>query len=542
MSPGPSSQDDVRAGDVLVDWVSPLPPVRSGISDYSTDLLPVLAQHCDLRVVRLPDQPVGDEVAERWRPVASERIGENSRVPVYQMGNNHHHTWVWRLALETPGLVVLHDVVLHHFLIERTVKDEDFDAYRAQLAADHGWLGDAASLPFRWPGGAGSAAQFALPAHRTLLSAQRGVLVHSRWARGVLEEEMPGLRVRVVPMGIPLPEADTGGKQGDGFRRRHGIPLDVPVLGSFGFQTPMKRTEEVIHALGEPELADVHLVVAGEVAPILDLDRIIAESGVGGRVHVLGFLDWNDFELAIAACDLALNLRYPTAGETSASLLRILALGRPVVVSDHAQMADLPDDVVVKIPVGDGERRALAERLSELLADRTRLDHLGRCARRHVATHHRLEDAAGAVVRAVADWGRLDPPELAPADPPPPTSLAWHDMTGRLDVEGTDGWRPGERRTLRVRLHNDSDAVWLAAERPAGGVAVQTRLLTGGVDLLADQGWHGLGHDVAPGASYELELSVRRPLHEDVRLEILPHVLGFTGLPDLGGPSWSRSV
>lgn len=524
---------------VALDWVSPLPPVRSGISDYSADLLPYLAERCDLRVVRLPGQPVSDEVVERWHPGAGLATG---RVPVYQMGNNHHHAKVWELAMATPGLLVLHDIVLHHFLIERTVKEDDFEGYRRRLRDDHGWIGEAASLPFRWPGGAGSAAQFALPAHRTLLARQRGVLVHSEWARGVLEEEMSGLRVRVVPMGIPLPpEADD--EAGSAFRRRHGIPETAPVLGSFGFQTPMKRGEGVIRALSEPELADAHLMIAGEVAPILELERITGEAGVEGRVHVLGFLDWQDFGAAIAACDLALNLRYPTAGETSASLLRILALGRPAVVSDHAQMAELPDDVVVKIPVGEGERRALAERLSALLADRPRLAHLGESARRHVAEHHRLEDAADAIVAAAEAWGKLAPPSLGPVSIAAPTSLAWHDMTGRLDVEGVDDtWRPGERRTLRVRLLNESGAVWLAAERPTGGIAIQTKLLVDGTDRLAAATWHGLPFDLAPGADYEFTVQVRRPLEDDVQLEFLPHVLDFTGLPDLGGPVWRRSL
>ena len=537
-----------------MDWVSPLPPVRSGISDYSVDLLPFLAERCDLRVVRLPGQPVREDLVERWRPVEAAEIGagpaEGRRVPVYQMGNNHHHASVWGLALKTPGLLVLHDIVLHHFLIERTVKDDDFDGYRRQLAADHGWIGDAAALPFRWPGGAGSSAQFALPAHRTLLTRQRGVLVHSQWAADFLREELgrdvPDLRVRVLPMGIPLPP-EPGEAVGLEFRRRHAIPEDAPVLGSFGFQTPMKRTEEVIWALAEPELADTHLMVAGEVASILEFDRIIAEAGVEDRVHVLGFLDWDDFAAAISACDLALNLRYPTAGETSASLLRILALGRPAVVSDHAQMAELPDDVVVKIPVGEGERRALAERLSTLLADRDLLAHLGRSARRHVATQHKLDDAAGALVSAAADWGELAPStETEHTQPipafPPPTSLAWHHMAGRLDVDGTENWRPGERRTLRARLTNESDAVWLAAERPAGGVALQAKLRVSGVDQLADEGWQGLPFDLEPGQSAEFSWRLRRPPEGEAELEVLPHVLDFTGLPDLGGPVWRRRL
>jgi hypothetical protein len=293
-------------------------------------------------------------------------------------------------------------------------------------------------------------------------------------------------------------------------------------------------------------------MVAGEVAPIMELDQVAAALGVADRVHVLGFLPWGDFEAAIAACDLALNLRYPTAGETSASLLRILAAGRPAVVSDHAQMAELPDDVVVKVPVGDGERRMLAERLSALLSAPDRLAALGDAARRHVATRHRPADAADAVVTACAAFLDRDPAADGPRPVPPPvlgppTSLAWHAMTGSLRVDGADApWPPGTRRRLRVVLRNDSDAIWHAAERPAGGVALQTKLWVTDDgqrrDRWAERPWHGLPWDLGPGDEYSFALDLRRPLDQRVRLEILPHVLDHTGLPDLGGPSWEMDL
>ena len=53
--------------DLKIDFVSPLPPVRSGIADYSADLLPDLAQLCDLRVFRLSGQPISQELVDRWR-------------------------------------------------------------------------------------------------------------------------------------------------------------------------------------------------------------------------------------------------------------------------------------------------------------------------------------------------------------------------------------------------------------------------------------------------------------------------------------------
>ena len=45
-------------------------------------------------------------------------VTKGGRVPLYQMGNNSHHEGVLALAWERPGLLVLHDMVLHHLLVE----------------------------------------------------------------------------------------------------------------------------------------------------------------------------------------------------------------------------------------------------------------------------------------------------------------------------------------------------------------------------------------------------------------------------------------
>lgn len=532
-----------EAGPLGLDLVSPLPPVRSGIADYCADLLPALATRCDLRLVELPDLPVDERLRASMPVVPAARLGEDGRLPLYQMGNNRYHEAVHTLAMQVPGVVTLHDLVLHHFLIDRTVNRGDVEAYREALSAEHGWLGDAAARTARWPGGHSDAAKFALPAHRRLLSRQRGVLTHSAWAASMVREELPGLAVETIPMGVPLPErASPGEACAERVRSRHGVPAGAPLLGTFGFQTPMKRTDSVIRALADPRLASVHLLVAGEVAPACDFEGLASQLGVADRVHLLGFLPFDHLQEAIASVDVCINLRYPTAGETSASLLRILAVGRAALVSDHAQSADLPDDGVIKIPVGDGEREALVERLATLLADPVQLDAIGRAARRYVAVHHRPEDAADALVTACRRLGRRPAGDGTLPDVPAPTSLIWRALDGTLTVEGGDApWPVGERRQLTVTLTNRSEAHWLAGERFPGGIALEVRLEAGGQDVLAGTAWPGLPFDLPPGQAHAFSVAVRKPL-SSARLHIEPHVLGHRGFASLGGPVWEAEI
>ncbi|MDI9632412.1 MAG: glycosyltransferase [Acidobacteriota bacterium] len=522
-----------------LDYVSPLPPVRSGIADYSRDLLPHLAPLCELRLLLLPDQEVEAELTARYAtaPLGTPHEG---RVPLYQMGNNRYHLAVHAAAMTEPGVVVLHDLVLHHFLLDRTVGKGDAAAYRTELARDHGWIGETVARPVRF-GGFSNAAQFALGARRTLARRQRGLIVHSAWAAAELRAEDPELAVRAVPMGIPLPPA-ADEATGLRFRERLGIPADAPLIGSFGFQTPIKRTETVIRALAAPGLERVHLLVAGELSPYVFYDREARAAGVAARVHLTGFLPYDELEAAIAAADLALNLRYPSAGETSASLLRVLAVGRPVIVSDYAQFAELPAEVAVRVAPGEGESGRLAAAMRELLAAGERLAGMRRAARRYVAAEHDPARAASLLRDAIADLAGRTPPGDRDVRVPPPTSLVWSRLPGRLEVAGaTLPWAEGERRRLRIVLENRSPALWLAGERGPGGVVFELQLRTPEGDLLAGRPWPPLPGDLAPGEGAEIVVEVRRP-PGPARLRIEPHVLGVAGFSALGGPVWEAEL
>ncbi|MEM6454523.1 MAG: glycosyltransferase [Acidobacteriota bacterium] len=593
MSAIASETGDALANDdpIAIDWVSPLPPVASGIADYSADLLPQLAARCRLRVVQLPDQPairpgletaLGDAVDD----VAVIAPGDLSAapgapLPIYQMGNNRYHVAVHDLAMQTPGIVVLHDWVLHHLLVERILGDgpgpdparSTFADYRAAIVAEHGWLGDAIARPIRWAGASSDAGRFALPAHRRLLRQQRGVIVHSRWAATRLVEDgvLAPDQVAAVAMGIPLPMRDPATQRAASraFRDAHALPHDRPLLGSFGFQTPIKRTDVAVRALAEPALADAHLLIAGTVSPGFDPMAIARAHGVAERVHLLGFLDYDDFERAIAAVDVCLNLRYPTAGETSASLLRILAVGRPAVVSDFAQFAELPDALVIKVPLpaaraddgaqADTEVAALAARVGALLADDAARRSYADRARAHIAARHAPADAADAVLTACRTWLRPAAARAAatataqPATVPRATTLLAADFTGNLTIEGADlPWPPGTRRRLRAVLHNRSDVRWLAGSRPEGGVALAMSIRpsgsandaagdgTGSKDR--DRPWIPLPIDLEPGAALPIDLGeVRRPLGP-ARIEINAQLMNRPPYDERTRPRWSLEL
>jgi hypothetical protein len=302
----------------------------------------------------------------------------------------------------------------------------------------------------------------------------------------------------------------------------------------------------VIRALARPGLETVHLLVVGEVSPAVDLEGEARRAGVAERVHVTDFLPYEDFEAAIAAVDLCLNLRYPTAGETSASLLRVLALGVPAIVSDYAQFADLPRSVALRVPLGDEEAEALAALLRDLLARPERLRAMGEAARELIRSRHDPACSAEAVLDAAREWRDLPPPGDPRVDGPPavpaPSSLAWGRLDGTLEVAGAElPWPDGERRTLSIRLRNTGFARWLAGEKGPGGIAVVVKLFAEGRDLLEGRPWLALPRDLLPGEEAVFSTEVRRPPGA-AWLWIEPHLFGGLGISRYGGPHWERHL
>ena len=85
-------------------------------------------------------------------------------------------------------------------------------------------------------------------------------------------------------------------------------------------------------------------------------------------MRVLGFTPIEEFVGYIAACDIVLNLRYPTVGENSGTLMRALGLGKAVLVSDVGSFCEYPDDICLKVPVDAAEEDTLFEYLNLLVS------------------------------------------------------------------------------------------------------------------------------------------------------------------------------
>ena len=349
--------------------LTPWPPQHSGIADYAYDLAKVLSSPSLAVVVytteKKPRSLAGIDIISIEEQSDFAQLDDFDCV-VYQLGNNSEfHLWMIPLLHRHPGIIHLHDLVMHHIAAWLTWLQGDAEAY---LNLMNKWYGATAVLEatrsleqeeYIW--NSDRVAEF--PLCEEYLQDARAIIVHSDYALG---------HVRSTASQVPsfnLPQLyDLKPKARASQRIQR-----ISVLGGVD---PQKRLDWVIGAIGciQDSIAangPIELHVVGAIDPrciklqeeAKRLNRTNLKVIFHGRVTELRFIEL--FECT----DLCVALRYPTMGETSAIVMKALQLGIPTIVNDIGWYAELPAGIVKKLPVSECEQ-ALGNLLEYLVVEK----------------------------------------------------------------------------------------------------------------------------------------------------------------------------
>jgi len=356
---------------------SPLPPQPSGIADYTYRLLEELRESVDLTaVVRegwgdVVTAPEGVPVVEA--PLVTEAVDGH----LYMMGNEpRFHGYLLGSLYRNPGVTVLHDPALVEFYAA-ICGGPHTPLFRTELRYNCPDLTPGAPLPTVEVDGTKEPDRLAMLLSRRVVTASRLTLVHSRWVRDLLRSRFGDVAVESLPLGAELPA--TAVTPGSG---------PTVVFGTFGGMNHYKRLPVVLEAFAEvvARHPGCRLVVAGRADDrdlVGQLRASIEELDLGASVDLRTDVELDELDRLITSCDVVLSLRWPTAGEMSATLMRALGSGRPVVLTDLPQFGDLDDAFAWRVPRG-GERERLVELMAAVAADPSVAARAGAAARRWV--------------------------------------------------------------------------------------------------------------------------------------------------------------
>jgi glycosyltransferase involved in cell wall biosynthesis len=402
---------------VKILWASPLPPVRSGVSDYAVELLHELHQVARLRIVAPPawqrpdDWPFGNELPV----IDSEAEPDADELQLVHIGNNPYHEWLLPRLAGPRTVAVMHDLVVHHLLVESTLTSGHPEEYLESLRRAHP---DAATalVRARGVGVTGHRDPFLFPARGSVLTEVIGAVVHSHWAHRLLVSEFPGLPVRRVSLAV----ADPGSPDRQGLRADLGIDSETVLLMHLGYLTPEKGLATVLTALAAARQIGIacHLVLVGEGAEQSKLDAVVGELGHSDMVSFTGWVPGERLCRLPAAADLGLVLRTPSAGETSAAALRFLACGTPVAVNGLNQFLEWPAEAAPRITPGPSAAADLTRLIVEACDAANGWPDRRRAARAVYAAGHRPQQVARELVTALEEIWAQEPVRHRPRDEP----------------------------------------------------------------------------------------------------------------------------
>ncbi len=383
--PSPPSRVDERKRLALV---SPIPPSKSGIASYAAQLLPSLAEYYLIDIILDPNATPDPSIAAEYpiRSVAffKANYAHYDRV-IYQMGNSVAHIHMFDLIRDYPGVVVLHDFFLGHVLEHIDMSLLAPGEIARALYRSHGWAAlqgwrydDIPEIKWRYP------------MSRICVEGVEGVIVHSEFSKD-LAAHWYGPDFAKKWQVAPLAHEESAGEPRAVARRALGLSDQDFLVCAFGGLGPTKLNQRLVDAwLNSPLAADrnCRLVFVGENESSHYGLMIDAQSrGSGGRIRVTGFVSGAEFARYLAACDLAVQLRAHTRGETSIAVLDCFFSGAPAIINANGSFAELPDDVALRLPDHFADEQ-LQDALTTLWLDPERRRALAERARAYAVARH----------------------------------------------------------------------------------------------------------------------------------------------------------
>ncbi|MEX3620172.1 glycosyltransferase [Paenibacillus glucanolyticus] len=345
-------------------YFSPLNPQKSGISDYSEELLLKLREYYDIAIITKQFEPDNKFILDTFEIIdinKQEDVLEQFDNRLYHIGNNEYHEWIVDTLERYPGHIVLHDFNLFGYFIYTLYLKGRTKEFMYELVYNSGLEGEAASNSLMESNIIPEAQQF--PLSNRIVDLSKGVIVHSNWVKNsILINNNYSGPVSVIPHGFTndfLTEKNNASRN-----------KDEILIGVFGNVIPNKRVDIIIRVM--EKLVETNPEVRLRVIGHAEEDYKKSLIGLVNNLKVDKHIDFIDspsidvFKTYIRESDLCINLRWPTMGETSGTLMRALGYGVPCIVSNVGSYAEYPDESVWKVDVDEYEEELLLSYLLEL--------------------------------------------------------------------------------------------------------------------------------------------------------------------------------
>lgn len=373
-------------------YFSPIHPQISGISQYSKELLLELRKYANVDLFLDKNiEPVEPEIIKKFRYfcyVDFEKMAktENYDAILYHIGNNPLHEYIYWSSLRYPGITVLHDYVLHPFIKCITLDKGKIIHYFIEIlyAYPNKIVNLIKKVIIEGPN---SINVLEYPLNERILRTSKKVIVHSKYVKSLLKRYS---NVCYIPHGRNPVEYS----ENDIVRNKISLSLNNEdlLISIFGFMNPNKRIDVVIRVFNrlQNEFSNIRLLLVG----LIDSDIIEKIKDKSEKIDIIGYVPEDVYYRYLTISDIIINLRYPTMGETSGTLLDAMAFGKPVIVSNVGSYKETPDNCCWKVDLDENEEELLYQFLRELISNRELREIMGKNGKEFIKRNNNWEKIA----------------------------------------------------------------------------------------------------------------------------------------------------
>lgn len=288
---------------------------------------------------------------------------------IYHIGNSEYHRNIIRAALVFPGYMILHDTDLnglyHNLLESDYITQHRFDAEENldKIVA------------------AGTTAGTYSRFITSLVNNQKGVIVHSNYAKEAVEAKLVRKDVTVSHLELPFdtpiyPEISSR------FEAR-----PKPTIAFAGIIAKVKGIDLMEEIALSAEFANCQINIFGFST---HLTEQLKKLSLLPHVNIVTNLSDFEFQQLLSSSDILVNVRLAYRGETSGSTLSHMRYGGIPIVRNFGWFSELPSKAVIKVKKPEDTTAALAE----LVNNPAQRHELHAQALRYMQEKHSLRDYA----------------------------------------------------------------------------------------------------------------------------------------------------
>lgn len=334
-------------------WLTPFPPLKSGISYYVEQLLPELSVYFDIDIYVKDLKKIEEcHASSNIRFFNIKNFVQNAKLYdgiLYDIGNNYkYHGHMLQLLNKFPGIVTLHDNKLDHLILEAFNKNNiTYDQYK-EITVEYEEIETFSTKNL--------SKENILSFAQTILNKAIGIIAHSKFiflkdTKFHSEEYNNG--VKIIPQIIKTYNKKDNNKKF--IKNKLNIPSDHIVITSFGDIISEKLYDRIILALIENNLYEknIFLIFVGNLNYKNEFcQRVLAlikSHNLNNKILITHYVDNEKYKNYLEITDIAIQIRYNCHGGTSRAVLDCLSNKIPLIINNVDIYQQYPENSVYRI-------------------------------------------------------------------------------------------------------------------------------------------------------------------------------------------------